>query len=39
MLTTLRRLSWTELLKGAAKSERQTKKLLAHMTEFLSRAG
>ena len=39
MLSTLRRLSWTELLQKVAGNKRQTKKLLAHMTEFLSRPG
>jgi DDE superfamily endonuclease len=39
MLSTLRRLSWTELWQGAAGDERQTKKLFAQMTEFLSRPG
>lgn len=39
MLSTLRRLSWTELWQGATGNERQTKKILAQMTEFLSRPG
>jgi hypothetical protein len=39
MLSTLRRLSWTELWKGAVGNQAQTKKILAHMTEFLSRPG
>jgi hypothetical protein len=38
MLTTLRRLSWTELWKGAAGDERRTKKIFAQITEFVSRA-
>jgi hypothetical protein len=39
MLSTLRRLSWTELWQGAVGDERQTKTILAQMTEFLSRPG
>ena len=39
MLSTLRRLSWTELWQGAAGNDRHTKKILAQMTEFLSRPG
>jgi hypothetical protein len=39
MLSTLRRLSWTELWQGAAGDQCQTKKILAQMTEFLSRPG
>ena len=39
MLSTLRRLSWTELWKGAAGDERRSKKLFAQMTEFVSRPG
>lgn len=39
MLTTLRRLSWTELWQGAATKRGIPKTLLAKMTEFLSRAG
>lgn len=42
MLSTLRRLSWTELWQGATRNERHTKKIdqiFAQMTEFLSRPG
>lgn len=39
MLSTLRRLSWTELWQGAVDNEHQTKIILAQMTEFLSRPG
>ena len=39
MLTTLRRLSWTELWQGALSKQGVDKTLLAKMTEFLSRAG
>jgi hypothetical protein len=39
MLSTLRRLSWTELWQRVVGDRRQTKKILAQMTEFLSRPG
>jgi DDE superfamily endonuclease len=39
MLSTLRRLSWTQLWKEAVGNHAQTKKIFAHMTEFLSRPG
>jgi hypothetical protein len=39
MLSTLRRLSWTELWQRAVGDQCQTKKILAQMTEFLSRPG
>jgi hypothetical protein len=39
MLTTLRRLSWTELLAGSLTKRGVQKTLLPKMTEFLSRAG
>jgi len=39
MLSTLRRLSWTELWRGAVGDHSQTKKIFAQMTEFLSRPG
>ena len=39
MLSTLRRLSWTELWQGAVGNEDQAKKTFAQMTEFLSRPG
>lgn len=39
MLSTLRRLSWTELWQGATDDEPLMKNLLAQMTEFLSRPG
>lgn len=39
MLTTLRRLSWTELWQRAATKQGGLKTLLAKITEFLSRAG
>jgi DDE superfamily endonuclease len=39
MLSTLRRLSWTESWQRAAGDQCQTKKILAQMTEFLSRPG
>jgi hypothetical protein len=39
MLTTLRRLSWTELWQGAITKRGINKTLLAKITEFLSRAG
>ena len=39
MLTTLRRLSWTELWQGSVTKRGVSKTLLAKMTEFLSRAG
>ena len=39
MLSTLRRLSWTELWRRAASSKRQQKKVFAQLAEFASRAG
>ena len=39
MLTTLRRLSWTELMEQALPQPTQLKNLLAKITEFISRAG
>ena len=39
MLSTLRRVSWTELWQGAVGNARQAKKIFAQMTEFLSRPG
>lgn len=39
MLTTLRRLSWTELLQGSVTKRGVPKTLLANITEFVSRAG
>ena len=39
MLTTLRRLSWTELWQGSVTKRGVRKTLLAKITEFLSRAG
>ena len=39
MLTTLRRLSWTELWQGSVTKRGVPKTLLAKMTEFVSRAG
>lgn len=39
MLSTLRRLSWTELWQGSVGNEEATKKILTHMTEFISRPG
>jgi hypothetical protein len=39
MLSTLRRLSWTELRQRAAGNERRTKKLFTQMAEFVSRPG
>lgn len=39
MLTTLRRLSWNELLEGSTTKRGVKKNLLAKMTEFVSRAG
>jgi len=39
MLSTLRRLSWTELWQGAVGDRGRSKELFAQMTEFLSRPG
>jgi hypothetical protein len=39
MLSTLRRVSWTELWQGAVGNEGQTIKLFTQMTEFVSRPG
>jgi DDE superfamily endonuclease len=39
MLSTLRRLSWTELWQGAIGNDSRTKEVLAQMTEFVSRPG
>lgn len=39
MLTTLRRLSWTQLWQGAVGNEGRTKEVFTQMTEFVSRAG
>lgn len=39
MLTTLRRLSWTELWQRAVGNESRTKEIFTQMTEFVSRAG
>jgi len=39
MLSTLRRLSWTELWTGAQGNPRRTKKLFTQLTEFVSRPG
>jgi hypothetical protein len=39
MLSTLRRLSWTELWQGAAGNQSRIKKIFAQMTEFVSRPG
>lgn len=39
MLTTLRRLSWTELWQGALGNEGRMKKIFTQITEFVSRAG
>lgn len=39
MLSTLRRLSWTELWRGAAGNDSRRKKIFAQMTEFVSRPG
>lgn len=39
MLTTLRRLSWTELWQGALANEGQAEKIFTQITEFVSRAG
>lgn len=39
MLSTLRRLSWTELWRGAIGNQGRTKKIFAQMTEFVSRPG
>ena len=38
MLSTLRRLSWNELFRDAVHKRGRLKKLLAHITEFVSRA-
>lgn len=38
MLSTLRRLSWTELFQGVAPKQGRLKKLLTRITEFVSRA-
>lgn len=39
MLSTLRRLSWTELWQGVLTDRQRTKELFAQMTEFVSRPG
>jgi hypothetical protein len=39
MLTTLRRLSWTEFWQGSITKRGVRKTVLARMTEFISRAG